>query len=364
MTRKYGLPLAALLMLFFAIYQAVLAQQKPPKLEPPVPPARAPFGAGVAGAGIVEARSQNISVGAALPGVVLKVFGPDTPGVAPWDALIGHTVKEGDPLFLVDNRQLNAQLEYNKANLASAVAQLKKLEMQPRPEEVPPSEAAVAAARAAVDLQKDIADRNTRLLPTSSVAQQDYRQSVLSTEVARKQYEQAVANLKLLRAGAWQYDKEIAEGAVKVARAQVRQTQSDLDRCLARAPTDGVVLQVNVRPGEYVGTPPSQALMVLGAVDKTVHIRVDIDEHDIPRFQPGAPARASLRGSPQVAYPIKFVRVEPYVIPKKSLTGDNTERVDTRVMQVIYALDVTGKPVLVGQQLDVFIEGAPRRKGC
>jgi multidrug efflux pump subunit AcrA (membrane-fusion protein) len=363
MIRKYGLPLAALLMLFFAVYQVVLAQQKPPKLEPPVPPARSPFGNGVAGAGIVEARSQNISVGTALPGVVLKIFGPDKPGLTPWDALIGHTVKEGDPLFLVDNRQLNAQLEYNKANLANAVAQLKKLEMQPRPEEVPPSEAAVAAAKATVDLQKDIADRNTRLYPTSSVSEQDYRQSVLSAEVAKKQYEQAVANLKLLKAGAWQYDKEIAAAAVTAAQAQVRQTQTDLDRCLVRAPTDGVVLQVNVRPGEYVGTPPSQALMVLGAIDKTVHIRVDIDEHDIPRFRPGASARASLRGSPQVAYPIRFVRVEPYVIPKKSLTGDNTERVDTRVLQVIYALDVTDKPVFVGQQLDVYIEGAPQRKG-
>jgi multidrug resistance efflux pump len=355
MMRKYGLPLAALLMLFFAVYQVVLAQQKPPKLEPPVPPARSPFGNGVAGAGIVEACSQNISVGTALPGVVLEVFGPDKPGMTPWDALIGHTVKKGDPLFLVDNRQLNAQLEYNKANLANALTQLKKLEMQPRPEEVPPSEAAVAAAKATVDLQKDIADRTTRLLPTRSVAEQEYSVSVLSVEVAKKQYEQAVANLKLLQAGAWQYDKEIAEAAVKIAQAQVQQTQTDLDRCLVRAPTAGVVLQVNVRPGEYVGTPPNQALMVLGAIDHTVHIRVDIDEHDIPRFQPGPPARASLRGSPQVSYPIKFVRVEPYVIPKKSLTGDNTERVDTRVLQVIYALDVTDKPVFVGQQLDVFV---------
>jgi multidrug efflux pump subunit AcrA (membrane-fusion protein) len=363
MVRKYSLQLAALVMLLFAICRVVLAQQRPPKLEPPVPPARSPFGNGVAGAGIVEARSQNISIGTAIPGVVLKVFGPDKPGMTPWDALIGHTVKEGDPLFLVDNRQLNAQLESNKANLANAVAQLKKLQMQPRPEEVPPSEAAVAAAKATVDLQKDIADRNARLVPKSSVAEQDYRQSVLSTEVARKQHEQAVANLKLLKAGAWQYDKEIAAAAVKVAQALVQQTQTDLDRCVARAPCDGVVLQVNVRPGEYVGTPPSQALMVLGAIDKTVHIRVDIDEHDIPRFKPGAPARASLRGSPQVSYPIRFVRVEPYVIPKKSLTGDNTERVDVRVLQVIYALDVTDKPVFVGQQLDVFIEGASGSKG-
>jgi multidrug resistance efflux pump len=123
------------------------------------------------------------------------------------------------------------------------------------------------------------------------------------------------------------------------------------------------VLQVNVRPGEYVGTPPSQALIVLGDVNQKVHIRVDIDEHDIPRFKAGAPATASLRGSPDKSYPLTFVRVEPYVIPKKSLTGDNTERVDTRVLQVIYALDVTDKPVYVGQQLDVFVNVGDKASG-
>ncbi len=50
------------------------------------------------------------------------------------------------------------------------------------------------------------------------------------------------------------------------------------------------------------------------------------------------------------------MRVDPYVIPKKSVTGDNTERVDTRVLQVIYALDASNLPIYVGQQMDVFID--------
>jgi HlyD family secretion protein len=87
-----------------------------------------------------------------------------------------------------------------------------------------------------------------------------------------------------------------------------------------------------------------------------LHVRIDIDEHDIPRFRPGLPAKASLRGHSESAYPLNFVRVEPYVIPKKSLTGDNSERVDTRVLQVIYSLDTSDKPIYVGHQLDVFID--------
>jgi hypothetical protein len=73
----------------------------------------------------------------------------------------------------------------------------------------------------------------------------------------------------------------------------------------------------------------------------------------------GAAARASLRGDPGQSFPLTFVRVEPYVLPKKSLTGDNTERVDTRVLQVIYAVDARERALYVGQQVDVFVDATP-----
>ena len=49
---------------------------------------------------------------------------------------------------------------------------------------------------------------------------------------------------------------------------------------------------------------------------------------------------------------------EPFVVPKKSLTGDSTERVDTRVLQVIYRVEDDALPLFVGQQMDVFIDGS------
>jgi HlyD family secretion protein len=166
-----------------------------------------------------------------------------------------------------------------------------------------------------------------------------------------------VAEYDLLKAGAWEPDKRVAEAKVKEAQAQVAQAQTDLDRLVVRALVDGEVLQVNVRPGEFVGAPPTQALIVLGNVTQ-LHVRVDIDEYDIPRFVPEAPARATLKGQPDDFFPLHFVRIEPYVVPKKSLTGDNTERVDVRVLQVIYAIDAGDRRLFVGQQLDVFIDAA------
>ena len=359
---KYLLPLFAVGMLAFAVYHVVLAQQKPPKPPPPVEPARSPFGRTVAGAGIVEARSQNIAVGSALPGVVLKVWSPkeldlpSTSNLMPWEALIGQHVKQGDPLFRVDDRHYQAMLAFHEANLASAKAQLDKLEKMPRPEELAVSKAKAEVAEAAVEVQRDLVERDSKLITSAATTDEQYRQHQLNLRMAQRQLAQAKADLALVKAGSWEADKAIARAAVKLAEAQVQQDKTDIDRAIVRAPVDGVVLQVNVRPGEFVGNNPNAALVVLGVLTDHLNVRVDIDEHDIPRFLPGAPAVASLRGAPDKKYPLTFVRVEPYVIPKRSLTGDNTERVDTRVLQVIYSLKPEGKLIYVGQQLDVFLD--------
>lgn len=353
MIRKYAnwlMPMLAVSMFTFAMLHVVKAQQQPPKLTPPVPPARTPFGQTVAGAGIVEASSENIAIGSALPGVVAEVF-------VPVDK-VGAQVKAGAPLFRVDDRQLKATLRYQEASLQAAQAQLARLEAMPRPEEVPPSDAKVRVADANVALQQDLSDRAGRLSPSGAMAVEDIQQRRLTLEQARRQMLQAKAENELLKAGAWQPDKEIARASIAQAQAQMEQTRTELERSVVRAPIDGEVLQVNVRPGEFVGAPPTQSLVMLGNSHK-LHVRVDIDEHDIQRFQVGKTAWASVRGNPAVQYPLQFMRVEPYVVPKKSLTGDNTERVDTRVLQVIYSLDLKDKPrVYIGQQMDVFIDAA------
>ncbi|HSP42629.1 MAG TPA: HlyD family efflux transporter periplasmic adaptor subunit, partial [Luteolibacter sp.] len=118
----------------------------------------------------------------------------------------------------------------------------------------------------------------------------------------------------------------------------------------------GTIIQVNIRAGEYAATAPEKPAMILGETDR-LQVRADVDEQNSTRIRPGQKARASLKGDPSVTFPLEFVRVEPYVIPKVSLTGAGTERVDTRVLQVIFSLDrPENPPIYVGQQVDVFIE--------
>jgi HlyD family secretion protein len=346
MFRKYVLPIAAAALLAFAVFHVVSAQPNGEKVTPPVTPARTPFDNTVAGSGIVEARSENISVGSHLPGVAVEVF-----------VKVGQKVKAGDPLFRLDDRQLQAELKVREANVAATEAQLSLLHLMPRPEEVPPSQAKVREAEANLANLEDQRARARTLFAKKAIGEEELIRSEQTTRVAREQLARARADYALLQSGAWEADKAVTRATLEQAKAQVEQTKTELERLTVRALADGEVLQVNVRPGEFVGAPPNQTLIVLGEVRK-LHVRVDIDEHDIPRFRPGLPARAMLRGSPRAEYPMTFVRVEPYVVPKKSLTGDNTERVDTRVLQVIYALDAKDQTFYVGQQMDVFLDAA------
>ena len=99
--------------------------------------------------------------------------------------------------------------------------------------------------------------------------------------------------------------------------------------------------------------------MTMGSIDP-LHVRVDIDEADSWRIRPESPTIARLRGNADISVPLSFVRFEPYILPKRSLTGDVTERVDTRVLQAIYAFAPSEFSGFVGQQVDVYIQTSTR----
>jgi HlyD family secretion protein len=341
------LPLTAGVLLLSATKHVYTHSQPRPRLEPPRTPPRTPFDHSIAATGILEPASQNIAVGSALSGVVLEVFVPIEK--------VGARVKAGDPLFHVDDRHLRAQLALAKTRAAAARAQLTKLERLPRPEDVPPSESKVQASKANADRALDEYERTKALLARHAVSEEEAVGKRLRYEEAAQQLRKAEREHSLLLAGAWKPDIDVARAEVARTEAEVAEIATEIDRAVVRSPIDGQVLQVNVRVGERVGDQAQQGLMVVGRVPP-LHVRADIDEHDIAEFRQDTKAVLQLRGKDDRHYPLHFVRVEPYVIGKKWLTGDNTERVDTRALQVIYAVDHVDSTVFVGEQVDVFIE--------
>jgi multidrug resistance efflux pump len=299
--------------------------------------------------GVIESASEEIAIGTRLSGVVDAVM-----------VTAGAKVAKGDPLFRIDDRDYRVAVVQAEASLAAAKADLpanqKSIEQQQSVAEQVRAELDVFQAE--VERAEKDKDRAVALIGKGNVTRQR-----LDTSVADAL--KAAGNLKVGRVAAIAADRQIAvlEAQTGQVRARIAQAEAllrkatlDLENATVCAPIDGTVLQVKVRPGQTVEARIlDNALMVMGDT-RTLHVRADIDEVDIPRFQAGRPAVVSPRGGASMQIPATFVRTEPLVIPKKSLTGASTERVDTRVLQVIYAItgDVAGR--FPGQQVDLFIE--------
>ena len=350
MIRKYLLPVLAVAGLVFAIWMMKQAAKPIPAGKPVSDPPRSPFANKISGSGIIEASTRNISVGSHVPGIVAKVF-----------VSVGKRAKAGDPLFALDDRKQQADLVVKEASLTEARARLARLKQAPRAEDLPPARARVKEAEAIFEEARRQLQISEKLNDVRAIAIDEVNKRRNAVEAAEARLNQAKADLKLLEAGSWKPDIDIATANVAAAEADVEGARVEIGRLTVRAPVEGDILQVNVRPGEFApsgGT--TDPLILLGNLDK-LHVRVDIDENDAWRFQLEAPAVAYIRGNPQFKTDLTFEYVEAYVVPKRSLTGDSTERVDTRVMQVVYSFKRGSLPIYPGQLMDVYIDDrAPR----
>lgn len=296
----------ALLGLAGGFFMVRKLRQQPPPPPPVSEPTRSPYPSFVAASGIIEARRENVAIAAPRPGLVAEVL-----------VDVGATVTHHQPLLRLDAREATARL-------ATAQSQLASLR---------------AARGVEVVAIADWTDQFERIqkLERDAVATEDERK--------RKGFTLEAARARLAR-----LDAEIA-----AAEALVHQASVELDVLSVRAPRPGRILQLNVRAGEYAGLQPDRPLMILGDT-RTLQIRADVDEQNAPLVVPDQPGTAFLKGANDQPMPLRFVRLEPYVVPKRSLTGDSAERVDTRVLQVIFEMDPPPFPVYVGQQVDVFIQ--------
>ena len=312
--KRFLLPILGIVAALWAAYSVA---RTAPRRHSTNPPAAAPvsdFSRTVAAVGLIEANSENIAIGTPLAGVVDQVF-----------VSVGKSVNAGDPLFVLDTRQLRADLAVRRSSLAVAKSGIR-----------------VARARLH-DLQRSL-DFAEGLTDKRAISAEETTRRRSAVETATAQFEEA-------------------ETQASSAQAQVRSIETEIERSTVRAPLDAQVLQVKIHAGEYAPAAVTATPLILLGGLRPLNVRVDVDEHEAWRVKPGAAATAHLRGDARLTTPLHFVRFEPFVVPKKSLTGDSTERVDTRVLQVIYRIDGQDLPLYVGQQMDVFIDTSPKSGG-
>ncbi|MES2273812.1 MAG: HlyD family efflux transporter periplasmic adaptor subunit [Chlamydiota bacterium] len=297
MYRKYLLPLIAVLGVTLGVIATIVSARKIPPQPIAFLPPSPPYAHFIAGQGTIEATSENIQIGTPFNEIATDVY-----------VVAGDFVKEGDPLFKLNVETPEANLFAAEMDLAHAAVEYENQKTQ-------------------LDLYDSLSD-------TRAVSKNEYNQVYYAAEAAKVAIAQAEANILVV--------------------------QTIIDRSTIRAPLDGRVLQVNIRPGESANFNPfNQMPLITFGPAAPLHVRVNIDEDDAWRFRKGTAATAFVRGNSSICFPLHFVRMEPLVIAKQALTGASTERVDTRVLQAIYSFDCERLPVFIGQILDVYIESIP-----
>ncbi|KAF0204975.1 MAG: Multidrug resistance efflux pump, partial [bacterium] len=305
----------------------------------------------IAGAGIIEAAGRNIQITPPIPGQVTQIFVKED-----------DIVKKGDRLLQIDDREQLAKITSAEANIARAEATLATTQA-----EIATQMAAEQSALANVEqLQALLSDSeqilssNEKLYQSGVIPYLTFNTSLKARDAAKARVQQAQAQVEQTRAilNSTRAKTSEAEADLKVLKAQRNELLVTLQRLTVTAPQAGRILQVNMRLGEMLASNSLQPAIILGETD-SLQVRVDIDEVNAARVSAGSQAIAHLKGDASKKILLDFVRIDPYILPKKSLTGDNTERVDVRVLQVIYKFQPPGFSVYVGQQVDVFIDAAP-----
>ncbi|HEV2576296.1 MAG TPA: biotin/lipoyl-binding protein [Acidobacteriaceae bacterium] len=336
----------------------VFAIQKP--AQPPLfNPASNPYAAGIYAEGIVESEQtsgSNISVYPEVPGTVSKIFVNE-----------GQKVHAGQPLLLIDDSVQRATTEQQESQAQAAHALLEELHAQPRKENLEIAVAQVEAAKASLKTTSDeLAKQQSAYKEDLRAVSKDALDAAINAElVAKANLNVAQRQYELTKAGAWSYDIRNQERQYEALHRSALSSSALLAKYTLHAPTDATVLTLNTAPGSYISpqgaydiyTEASLPVLVLGPQQNRLHVRCYIDEILLSRLP--APenikAQMTIRGT-DTKIPLRFERIQPFVSPKIELSDQRQERVDVRVLPVIFSF---AKPQRVnlypGELVDVYL---------
>ncbi|KVR20344.1 glycosyl hydrolase family 18 [Burkholderia ubonensis] len=338
----------------------VYSRQEPP--QPPVfKPAANPYARGVYANGIVESEQPagaNVNVYPDVSGAVTRVLVHD-----------GDAVKAGDALLTIDDSVQRATAAQLAAQADAAAAMLDELKAQPRREVLDVASAQMTAAQASLKLAQDQYDKQRRAydIDPKAVSRDALDTAANGVRVATANLSVVTRQYQLTKAGAWNYDVRNQQAQAIALRRGADAAAALLARYTLRAPTDGVVLAMNAAVGTYLSpqglydtyAQGNAPVAVLGTPGDRLQVRCYIDEiliHQLPDLR-ALKAHMFVRGT-SVEADLQFVRVQPYVTPKIELSDQRTERVDVRVLPVIFRI-VPNKDVRLfpGQVVDVYVAG-------
>ena len=295
--------LGVLLAIGSAYISGIPAKPQPPAFKP----ASNPYAKGIYANGIIEtaqSSGENINVYPEVPGTVVKILVTE-----------GQHVEAGTPLLMLEDSVQRSTTESAKAQIDVAKANFKSLQDQ-------------------YSKQKA-----SWVLDPRSVS----KDALDSAENAAK----------------------AAKATLELAQKQYQAANALLNKYVIKALSDGTVLSINTATGSFISsqgvydtyTGVFKPVMVMGNMKGDLAVRCYVDEILINRIpDPSAiEARMTIQGT-NINVPLKFVRIQPNVSPKIELSSQRTERVDVRVLPVIFSFEKQkGVSIYPGQLVDVYI---------
>lgn len=347
--------------LLAGVYVAYLAAIVQPVLPPAFRPPTSPYANAIYAEGMVESdqpSGENVNVYPEVAGTVKDI-----------PVAEGQEVKKGQVLLVLDDSIQRATVEQLQSQAQAAATLLEELKAQPRKETLDVNEAQVVAAQAALKTAQDEFDKQQTAyeLNPKSISKDAYDTAANAVLTAKTNLEVAQKQRDLTKAGAWVYDINNQERTYNALTKSFQSASALLAKYTLRAPADGKVLAINPIIGSYISqqgaydsyTQGMDPVLVLGTAATRLNVRCYVDEILVPRLPDPSKMQAqmSVRGS-DLKIPLKFVRTQPFISPKIELSDQKLERVDVRVLPVIFRIEIPkGVNLYPGQLVDIYIGG-------
>ena len=279
----------------------------------------------------------------------------------------GQEVKKGTALLVIDDSIQRATTLQLQSQAEAAFTLLAELKAQPRKETLDVNEAQVVAAQSALKTAQDEWDKQATAYDVNpkSISKDALDSAANAVATAKANLEVARKQRDLTKAGAWIYDINNQERTYNALYKSYLSASALLSKYTLRAPKDGIVLAINPTVGSYVSgqgaydsyTQGMDPVLVLGSSYAYLNVRCYVDEILVPRLPAASKMKAqmSVRGS-NVKLPLEFVRMQPVVSPKIELSDQRQERVDVRVLPIIFRVEKPSNLNLYpGLLVDVYI---------
>ena len=225
---------------------------------------------------------------------------------------INNVVKKGQPLAQLDQQEIVAQVDAQKAQLASAEANVGTYQANIEQDKV-------NAAAPDLPMYKATLDRNLEMQKDGIVSRQ-------ALDDANKDYLAALTRRDSAKA---QVGVDTAK--LKQARAQVQQSEASLKQLEEQqsyttivAPMDGVILSRDVEIGDAVSSilvlgSTATLIMTEGDVNE-VYVQGKVDEADIAHVYMGQPARIKVESFRDRVFNGRVTKISPMGVEKDNVT--------------------------------------------